>query len=304
MLKLTKGDEGNLEGRVTVYAICNCQKNQCTGTPNSCPGSQIFALYVATNPTDFAEKTGAPLEKLNEIPQKIKSELKSYIGDIKSHIDECVKKFNLEPYGEMFQKLIDEKLTDKVVDRVLNNFNPLYATPIRVDSELELARVPENVLFAGEYTSPIICLKAVKMGIDFYMLDFDEQTKKKLGVEFSNGKEEKARQSSLTYKEITGAAIKGYIVDSYLTPIFDGKKYGDEAKIAAARKGLVRFGAGAPFALDIAELCELTDKNSSYDGKCGNIIDLVLDKIVAVHTEAFLEAAKLRDRIKALKESH
>lgn len=139
LLNLVKGDENNLQGRVLVYSILNSD-NYLSKLKNG----EIFSLYASNDANDFVEKTKKPLESVEY--KRLENQLYKMVA-------------------EMFGLNIEHI-----------NF---YVSPIEIESEKELHNFKTDILFTGNYSHPNLCTNIVKSGMDFYILQWIEQTLKK-----------------------------------------------------------------------------------------------------------------------------
>lgn len=271
MIELTKGNEKDLEGKVIVYAKLKTkdgndlrvlQKEGDNEYPVIIEDGHIFALYLATNPTDFKERTGASTTFFEEMSKKIEA------------MKEIAKNIGKEP-----------KIT------------PVYAAPIPIASEVDLKLGSEDVLFVGEYSNPERCMQAVNKGSDIYLIKFNDQLERKHEL---NGfqKEVEQEPSKPTYKdeEFKGTALRDYILPTFIAPMVTAQMRGDHKEFIKVKKEFIMFSAKAPFFTDVLDLCHAISESKKTINT--EVTDTYLAKIIALHTEDYGAAAKIRDKIK------
>jgi len=148
------------------------------------------------------------------------------------------------------------------------------------DSEDELLAGTEDIIFVGEYTTPSSCMIAAEDAFEFYMVNFEEQ--------WHEG------QRLLSYKDLAGTTIEKHIRSYFISPY--ARANGAEKK--GIEQALLEFSKGSGFFDDVKALCrvlESKDKNRDY------LTDAYLEKITAIHNENYEHAARIRDKISALK---
>ena len=265
MIKLVKGDIKKLEGKVTSFSRLDDEvASELADFP------RIIALYGCTNPLDLFEKAGIPPEETKGINRLAKEA----ISDIS-------KKFN-------------ENLKEKGVEIKLVS---IYATPVLIENENDLHTCEEDVIDTGSYHNLMSCIDATKKGIDFYFLNFEDGLRKKhnMGDARQDAPEKggEARKAQLNYKSIDKGSLKNYILNNFVTPILDYKRYGEEKNAEAVRLNFFSFCEGSSFVTDALKVAELMDAKNKNLG----LINDYLDKIEAINSEEYMAAAKIRDKI-------
>ncbi len=265
MIKIVKGDIKNLEGKVTALSRLDDEAaSELADFP------KIIALYGCTNPLDLFEKAGIPPE-----------EAKGFDERAKEAISEISKSFN-------------EKLKEKGVEIKLVS---IYATPVLIENDADLCTCKEDVIDTGSYYNLMSCIDAAKKGIEFYFLKFEDCLRKKhnMGNARQDAPEKggEVSKAQFNYKNIEKGSLKSYILNNFVTPILDYKRYGSEKNAGDVRLNFFSFCEGSPFVTDALKVSELMDaKNKNLD-----LINDYLDKIEAINSEEYMAAAKIRDKI-------
>ena len=261
MIKLVKGDIKKLEGKVTSFSRLDDEvASELADFP------RIIALYGCTNPLDLFEKAGIPPEETKGINRLAKEA----ISDIS-------KKFN-------------EKLKEKGVEIKLVS---IYATPVLIENENDLHTCEEDVIDTGSYHNLMSCIDATKKGIDFYFLNFEDCLRKKHNIHDTQEKSNEVKKTQSNYKNIEKGLLKSYILNNFVTPILDCRRYGEEKNAEAVRLNFFKFCEGSSFVTDALKVSELMDAKHKDLG----LINDYLDKIEAINSEEYLAAAKIRDKI-------
>lgn len=260
MIKLIKGGINNLEGKVTAFSKLDDEAVSELMHP-----PKIIAWYGSTNPLDLFEKAGMPPE-----------EMKGIENPIKEAISEISKKFN-------------DKIKESGGEITLLS---VYATPILIENEADLYTCKGDVIDTGSYYNVISSFDAIKKGIDFYFMKFEDSLRKKHNIQ-NRGESREGKKIQLNYKNIEKGLLKSYILNNFVTPILDYKKYGEEKNAEGIRLDFFKFCEGSPFITDALKITELMDaKHKNLD-----LINDYLDKMGAINSEDYMAAAKIRDKI-------
>jgi len=249
MMKLTKGDPNNLEGRVIIYSRFKKLVNvpECKQCNLDLEDGTFFALYFSVDPEDVKKE-----------------------GFSEKHFD---KEEKITKTKEFFQtKGMDDYVT-------------AFLCRPELEPEKEWPKFAEDILFVGEYLSPVKCSIANNAGLHLYTLALEDQLKK-ARVEIN------LRQR--TYHDVKGEQVMAYIINHYITPMFSAKQFKDNKMFEHLKKDFIRFSAGSQFERDVLELCGVIES-----GKIDTeLTDAYITKIVSIHTQNFEAAALMRDRKK------
>ena len=167
MIELTKGDMGHLVGKATVFCRLETQEEQ-----------KIIAVFLAVAPLDFIEKFGLPrstIEQLEEALEAFREELQS----LQSRID--------VPYADA---------------EIMKTF----CARIEVENEEDLHAGEEDVLCMGTYSSEKLCLGAVQVGAQYYLLIYEDQVIRRHGLKEEVGEEK------LLYTDIDKGSLERHVL--------------------------------------------------------------------------------------------
>ena len=251
-----------LEGRVFVYSkfVNTTGKEMIVnigGQNITVKDYIIYATYNSTNPRDIAIKKEVAPEDL----------------------ESAVKKM---------EKVTEEwKKNNGMLDNPKNtHFYKIFFT---LESEDDLAEFDDEAVPMGEYNNIESCVRAVDLGEDIYFLKLKAQVdKKKLGTQ-------KKTMANQTFKSLVGRSIKDELLFTYINPMIDAQKSGNESVYTIIKSRLLGFSEGAQFNTDIQSLCGLIEKGQTRPNMY--IIQTYLEKIDAIHTEDYAKAARMRDEI-------
>lgn len=271
MIKLIRGDEDNLEGRVVVYGRFVVDKG-VSDLASRLPTGTIFAMYAATNRADFLSNPF--FERHGMSPESLKA-LDEITAEIESSVEEHSKAANIK----LFQ---------------------VYATHLpEFQSEKELSVGSEDLVFVGKYHSQEICVMALSKGLELYILHFEDQTRKKLGMN-SFKKGDANVSPSVTYQDITGEKILHYISTTHVGPMLDAQRQDNKGEFNRLKREFVLFGLRAPFATDLFDLCGEIENNGTQPNL--PLIEAYVGKISAIHSEDYAVAGKHHSKIIELKQ--
>lgn len=158
------------------------------------------------------------------------------------------------------------------------------------DDDNAVLRHPSDVVYVGDYSSPVACFDAMKGGKFIYFAKVETQVVEKLvslGCSFDGKKP----------SEFSGASIFDYVSDSFVRVCVEGRMKSDIVLLKVGENKLKEFGLGADFESDVYGLCNFIRNESSHFDL---VIKLWTKKIDAIHLEKYEAAADLRDQINAL----
>jgi len=146
---------------------------------------------------------------------------------------------------------------------------------------LELVLGQEDVVHAGKFATERCGVRAVHSAFCTYLGRFRDQWLIK---------------NSTKYKNLDPKTFKNQ-VDNFCTDMLDSRLHDNRKTFLTCKKYFLKFTAGAPFMRDVIDLCEL------FRGKT---LDFTLvhhykQKICAVHSERYEQAARAEERINKMK---
>ncbi len=271
MIELIKGNSEDLEGKVIAYT-------KFIGNPKdyACPQHKefleehneghILALYACTDVTDLLKKVGMDN---NEHSKLIKNKL---------------------------EKSINSKLK-KIQKEEPRRILPIYSTLLLDFSEDDIISSDEDVIYVGKWQNPNTCTKFCYHAVNLYVEIFEEQRKEKLRINNDILPNKKAQEE--TYEQVKSNAGE-YIRKAYVVKMMDSQRSQNKKEFFQLQHDFLAFSYQTPIAYDVQSLCILLQKNDGT-AKDAPLITAYLDKISAISTENYEEAAKLRDKISTLK---
>jgi hypothetical protein len=224
----------------------------------------FLGLYASCNPVDFKEKFGEGVEE-TVIEQ---------IEEIKS----------------MYPK---EEIGDNHI---------FLASPIEINkSELRLAQ--EDVVYAGEFLNFEQCKIILMNSVEIYMVNYDKQRVIKGGLNGINESKNPGLDSMLqnleTYLDIESEKKQGYIQDNYIAPVMHSIEIQDFCAAKLLAQDFVRFSKKSPLIDDAYGIAAVL--NSNEFSKRNILLQFYFEKVLAIVSERFEDAAKIRDKIKSFK---
>jgi len=257
-MELTKRS-GDFQRSVISYSIfTGDQETLAQNQTLFYTGSPIFALYATLDVTEFREKFEVQVPDLEQIIRQAKEKASPEAQNVQIY--------------------------------------PIYITPIRFETEEALLTSPEDIVNTGNYPNPELCEKAIKLGLDFFLLQLDKQL-------YGDSSELSLTQTedttpALTHEDFREKSLMQHLIHEYVSPMLYAIKSEDESSANALRQRFLNFARGSHFAADVIELTDLL-----LNGSVGPIVDAYLKKIDAIHTENYELAGIERDKIKRLKTS-
>lgn len=151
----------------------------------------------------------------------------------------------------------------------------IYGTSLTVDQNYLLS-ITDDVVYAGRYTNVEDCVAANHMAANLYMLHYKSQLS--TGVLIG----EQSYQLQLQAR--------------FLAPLLEALDQGDAKLASQVAQGLTRFcGEGGPLSSDAKAIAMIL--TGPVDGGVVRLIRRYVDKMLAIVSERFEEAAKIRDEI-------
>jgi len=266
MIKLIRGNIDNLEGKVLVFSRLEPMDGE----------SQIMSLYAATNLLDFVDKAGLPRESIGELEKQI-------IADARQ-----VKE-------KMGITCSEEEFMAKIL--------PIYITPVPISQEGDLYCGDEDVLDVGTFSSPTTCLEMLNEGIKIYMLKHEDSVQRRHGLkpEIKDKKNKvKEEQTKPTYKNVEKPDFRKYITDNFIVPILDSYSQGKPHLANEVASEFFKFSSESLFVGSVVDLMREIDK--TRDRPNLPIIEAYVNMVVAINNEDYVTAAKMRDKIKVVRQ--
>lgn len=258
MIKLTKGNEANLEGKVMIYSkLTDSFLNDRLKKP-----SILVSSYFTTYIEDFIEKSKAPREVMDCTEKHIK-EMK----------ESAKKELGKEP-------------------RIL----PVYSFFPVFYSEDELKQSKSDIIYTGSFANPMTNMESIDLGAKIYFIKFEEQVAKNLNLNNILNNLKKTDANLFNYSNFKGKKIKEHIRDRYIVPMIDAKGFGNVCEFDKLRLNFIGFIAGSNYTREALDLCTLIDKASKTTLGL-ELIENYMNKIEAIHSENYESAKKLQDKI-------
>jgi hypothetical protein len=266
MFKLTKGNPDELEGKVAIYSTYMGSDN----SDHDLKTGQIFARYITIDPLDVAKSFDIPPEYAGTL-----------VSEIKKKSNEILEKAKEPAHKILFMTYI----------RLLDNITL---------GDLLKMNAP-NVIDAGNYHDPSICIQNISLASSFYFTVFADQqaVKKNISDILQEEPVKDNGTQEILYKrffEVPGESIKQYVLDNFLKPLCVAHNIDhDSHKVNNIKRKLLDFASGSNFMIDIMEICDLVRDNEHADP---HRMGVYLNKIVAIHTEKFETAREWDTYIK------
>jgi len=262
-LQLEKGDIDNLEGKVIVYSRIL--------SDTSISEENFLGVYASSNPVDFKEKFGEGVEE----------EVSRHINQIKS-------------------KFLEEEISDKCI---------FLAAPIPI-SPADLKLALEDVVYAGEFPEVEHCKMVILSSVQIYMANYEKQRRLKGGFLGANEiKSPKSLDKSLesdnlesqeTYFDIEPEKKSSYIQENYIAPVMHAIENEDISGAKTIVGDFVRFSTKSPLIDDAYGIAAVLNAKAFI--KEDRLLHFYFEKILAIVSERFEEAAKIRDQINTIKQ--
>ncbi len=289
MLKIEwkRGNPESLEGRVIVYT--KLDKDKCI---------------------ESLEKEGHKTEKIKAFFEQRENVFYAHYWTNSKKAFE-VKKESLDEMSKAVFKTIEKVI--ELLDATYKNKKErsFFESPMILLSEEELLNGDEDVIFAGEYSSHLLCQRALNNVVDLYYLQFANELTVSKGK--TQEQKEEVRQVK-THLDFFGESFKPYLQTDYVNALFSAHEKNDKKKIGKLKKELADFfdanNSTSPFrhaALkkNIKDLESLfSDYAKATDRVLKNLYTqkatLIIDKLDAVHLEQYKEAGKINKRLEEL----
>jgi hypothetical protein len=226
----------------------------------------FLGVYASSNPVDFKEKFGESVEE----------EISKHINKIKS-------------------EFLEEEISDK---------NIFLAAPIPI-SPTDLKLASEDVVYVGEFPEVEQCQMVIMSSVQIYMANYDRQRLLKggfSGVNESKSSEslDKGLENLETYFDIEPERKSGYIQEHYISPVMHAIENNDMPEAKTIAKDFVRFSTKSPLIDDAYGIAAVL--NAKEFIKEDRLLQFYFEKILAIVSERFREAAKIRDKINTIKQ--
>jgi len=224
-MRLIKGDEDNLEGRVVIFTRY-IGEDKFAADPRSglnraaISKGQIFAVYASSDILDFRAKTGVDIVDIEDLLIKAAEEQQSM------HIN---------------KELI-----------------PFYCASYPA-SEEEINYGESDILFLGKFHTIHSCIAVLHEGFQIYGLLYIDQMSHKHKFESFKSEEE-----FITYKDLKKEEIHDHMMKEYVTTLIDASINREQARFEQIQQRFIQFSAGSPFVKDVIKLCELVKSDGKY----------------------------------------
>jgi hypothetical protein len=266
-IELKKGDINNLEGKVLAYA-------KIMDTPEEFSDT-VIALYSTTNPVDFKERfSDIPLEDLDD--------LEKIVGE--TRVNENNEKKDFNDFGDEHKK-------------VYSLFCAIFPTTLE---EMKIAQ--EDVLDLGEFDCPAQFKFAAMGAVQLYIANYDRQRRQKAGMSDNQKNEEnkgyEEKENLATYSSIDTDMTK-YLQLNYIAPIMFEIETDNMTGAKKRAEDFLRFCDESPLLDDAYSMVAVLNSNKSQ--KRTNLLYAYFNKILAIVSERYIDAAKIRDEIKEMK---
>lgn len=281
-----RGNPESLEGRVIVYT--KLDKDKCI---------------------DALESEGHDTKKVKAFFEQRENVFYAYYWTNSKNAFEAKK----ESLDEISKAVF--KAMEKVIELLDSTYKAkterqFFESPLIILSEDDLLNGDEDVIFAGEYSSPLLCQRALNAVVDLYYMQFADKLTGSKGEKQSQ-KEEVCQPKH--HSDFFGESFKPYLQINYVDVLFSAQ---DKKKANKLKKELTDFfdanNNNSPFRHDALKknIKELENLFSDYAKASDRVLKdlykqkaaLILDKFDAIHLEQYKEAGKLNKRIEELNE--
>lgn len=268
LLELENGDLENLQGRVIIYARC-LNDVGAVGSGTASPG-EVVAMFFTTDPADFTEKFGVPEGGLDDLARRAE-EVRARNPDA--------------PVGVV----------------------PIYGAPVDLEP-LDIPLAAEDIVYAGNFTDNERCQTAVQIAAHLYMMHYSEQLVAESGVPSSHVEAAEVRaldpvaaaEPEKSYRDVPESEMSAYLQMRYIAPIMHAIEDDDRAAATATAESLIRFcGPSGPLTADAYALAAAV-QSRPHEMRTA-LLYSYFEKILAIASQRFEDAARLRDEIKALR---
>lgn len=268
LVALVKGNPDKLKGEVIVYSKLEIPNEK----------TDVFAVYLTSDPEKYIEKFQIPLEEAEEIREK-------------SGIEKAVA------------EVIAEKSNIEIIS------SHVYARQIDFNED-ELTKTQEDVVFTGTYCLPPMCAEALKAGQLIYSLSFFSQISREKMHELLAGKNKEPKASPSpesrvsTWSDISAEDFMSYLSQKYMLPMVEARKSSNASRFDQLKSDFLRFNQGAnyfPQAETLIRLMETRTFTETYK-KDLTIVSEQVRLIYGIRAERFEISLDAKRKIKFLLE--
>ncbi len=235
---------------------------RCVNESDSDPDSDLIAaMFFTTQPADFTEKFGVPEGGLEDLAQRA-----AEAGA--SHPD----------------------ASSGVV--------PVYAAPLELEfADIQIA--PDDVVFAGRFSAMQTCRTAMQLAAHLYMLHYNDQLVSRSGLAVQSA-DTPASEPQVTYRTMPSGELSKHLQSHYIAPIMHALEDNNTTAAGEIAQDFIRFcGPKGPLTDDSYAVAAVVQ---SPPGETRTpLLYKYFEKILAITSERFEDAARIRDQIKTLK---
>ncbi|MBI2629289.1 hypothetical protein HYW74_04345 [Candidatus Pacearchaeota archaeon] len=275
-MELVKGDWDNLEGKVMVYGKLNLSDNE------DAPGiikenGILMGTYASADSLDyvnFLKSLGAP-EYLIDVINSAESQVKDAV---------------------------------KGMDMGKRIFMARGISGVPIECEEDLLFKDFDVLKIGEYFRLGNFLHATNLGVEYYMVRFEDQLIKKHGVESlintvnrkpKDDQNKTESKQAITYKDIEPAKIGWYLFNTFVDPLLHMYRCGESEKTDLIAEDAINFSMGSLFMPQLLKILDLMKNGGAKLNE--KLINCYVSEIDAILREDYETAARVRSEILAMK---
>jgi len=275
MINLEQGDPKNLKGKVIAYSkFIDLNKNHNGTIFEDIQNGDMLFIYSTINYSEFIRKNkdefNIPETQINRIINESDSRLR-------------------EVYDFYQNKLFKKSKKSSVYSIAL------YSNEEGLPIDLE------DIIFTGEYSDVSRCLNADQSMINRYMLELEEQKSRGQGI-FSLNKNTKSKTQKLieTYESINKDDIQQHIINKYIIPMDRAIKGGFTKEFEKIQgEFITKFSDGCDTLLEDFMQIPLLIKKDEKENI--NLVNIYLDKIVALKNEKYENMPALIKQIEELR---
>jgi hypothetical protein len=210
-----------------------------------------------------------------------------------NQVEDFIKKFELpEDVARDISKNHNDMVAKARAKHQNANVFTYYTAPLLVESEKEIYSGNEDILDVGNYLAVERCLDAVKLGVEFYILQFEKQFL--LNGPKNKHEEKISEEVFLNYTLVQKSILGDYISRNFITPLMEYKKQKNDREVQRIGQSFIDFSSGSPFIQDVYEMLGVIEKGDINPV----LIKTYLNKIEAINNEDYETAARLRDLIR------
>ena len=275
--KWEKGDRDNPKGKAIIYSVYDPKPNVPIDDEFE-PGQHCF-VYVSKDLEDIAVFTKQTMEELRR------------------KLDRSYGIFPEESENQDLQ-LLEEDIED---DDEIVCFPATYCTDaIMATKEEILDRIcgDEDIVFVDAFSDPDIYFDSAMEGARLYSMKYQEYLTEQEADDLKTFSEDFYNSILTTHNHFQEKDIKEYVWQIFVSPMIKAKEIAHNEQIKELEKDFKRFSKDSRFENEVNSLCRTL--NYGLGSPNSDVIETLIDKINAIHTEQYEQAEELKNKLARL----